>query len=368
MCDRSTPVADGGQDVFAFTVNIGSGAPSSVTFTPSVVNFNPTTIMGSGDGLTIPVTSADLAVSSESASPSSSPGVTVGDAVAGGTIDYSIGVDNSAGPSDGQSFTLQDVLPHGATLVTGAPTTSGCHVTTPGGAVHGDTVQCPGGALAAGTGSASFTIRAKVASSELANSTYTDAASLLSQVPSDPNGTNDTKSVSVNLVTRADLAVSSESASPSSSPGVTVGDAVAGGTIDYSIGVDNSAGPSDGQSFTLQDVLPHGATLVTGAPTTSGCHVTTPGGAVHGDTVQCPGGALAAGTGSASFTIRAKVASSELANSTYTDAASLLSQVPSDPNGTNDTKSVSVNLVTRADLAVSSESASPSSSPGCDGG
>ena len=96
-------------------------------------------------------------------------------------------------------------------------------MTAAGDALHGETVQCPGGALAAGTGSASFTIRAKVASSEPASSTYKDGVSLLSQVPSDPNPANDTKFVSVNLVTRADLAVSSESASPSSSPGVTRG-------------------------------------------------------------------------------------------------------------------------------------------------
>src|SRR5205823_2830027 len=142
--------------------------------------------------LSIPVTgdaAADLEVVSDSASPSSSSGVASGDAVSGGTIDYSIVVDNAAGPLDGQSFTLQDVLPHGATLVTGggSPTSSGCSVTAPATGPDGDTVQCSGGALAAGTGSASFTLRAKVDPSEPAHATYKDAVSLLSQVPADPN-------------------------------------------------------------------------------------------------------------------------------------------------------------------------------------
>jgi uncharacterized repeat protein (TIGR01451 family) len=260
VCDRSTPVANGGQDVFAFTVNIGTGAPSSVTFTPSVVNFNPTGITGNGDGLTIPVTEADLAVSSESASPSSSPGVTAGDAVAGGTIDYTIGVDNSAGPSDGQSFTLQDVLPHGATLVTGSPTTSGCQVTAAGDATHGQTVQCPGGALAAGTGTASFTIRAKVASSEPANSTYKDAVSLLSQVPSDPNALNDKGSVSVNLVTRADLVAGTLTASPTS-PSQTLplfaNDTASQNAVTYTFTFTNT-GPSYARNVKVTDVLNSG--------------------------------------------------------------------------------------------------------------
>ena len=155
----------------------------------------------------------------------------------------------------GRASRWQDVLPHGATLVTGAPTTSGCHVTTPGGAVHGDTVQCPGGALAAGTGSASFTIRAKVASSELANSTYTDAASLLSQVPSDPNGTNDTKSVSVNLVTRADLVAGSLTATPIQTP-LYANDRVSPSqnAVTYTFTFTNT-GPSYARNVKVTDVL-----------------------------------------------------------------------------------------------------------------
>jgi uncharacterized repeat protein (TIGR01451 family) len=205
--------------------------------------------------------SADLGVASDVASPSSSPGVNAGDAVAGGTIDYTIVVNNSAGPSNGTSFTLQDVLPHGATLDTsaGSPTTSGCVVSTPASGSNGDTVRCSGGALAAGTGSASFTLRAQVDPGEPANAIYADAASLLSQVPNDPNGANDTKSVSVNLVTRANLAADPLGVAAVRTPLFANGTA-GQNAVTYTFSFTNT-GPSYARNIEVVDTLSPGKLL-----------------------------------------------------------------------------------------------------------
>ncbi len=299
------------------------------------------------------VTRADLAVASESASPSSSPGVTAGDAVAGGTIDYSIGVNNLAGPSDGQSFTLQDVLPHGATLVTGAPTTSGCHVTAAGDSSNGETVQCPGGALAAGTGTASFTIRAKVSPSEPATSPYKDGVSLLSQAPSDPNSANDTKSVSVNLVTRADLVPTITAPSGDKTAGDSTG-------FDFTVNVKN-VGPSDNTGgYTVAGTLPTGLTFdSSGSCSGSGTSFTCPDPANTGIAYNhtdiytvhvrvlasaCPAGASASPPCNGNVTSSVSVSSNGTVD-------------PSTPAATN-TASVVTSIVTHADLEAVSMGAS----------
>ena len=85
-------------------------------------------------------TSADLSLA-DVATPSSSPGVTAGDAVAGGTIAYALTVTNG-GPSDNQGFTVTDQLPEGATFVSSSPT--GC-TASPGGPGSGDLVSCTEG-------------------------------------------------------------------------------------------------------------------------------------------------------------------------------------------------------------------------------
>jgi uncharacterized repeat protein (TIGR01451 family) len=213
VCPRASGIANGGtDDTFAFSASAAPSAAGNSTITPTLGSIDPNTVTGSGDPLPLTVDGqSDLGLA-DVATPGSSPGVTAGDAVAGGTIDYKLTVDDSVGPSDNQGFTVQDVLPHGATLA--APIPSGCSVTTAGGAVHGDTVQCVNGTGLAFGGSTSYTLHVKVASSESAAAAYADDASIIASTPNDPNGGNDSASDPVNLVTRADLVAGTLMATP----------------------------------------------------------------------------------------------------------------------------------------------------------
>ena len=309
-------------------------------------------------------TSADLALS-DAATPASSQGVTPGDAVAGGSISYALTVDNSTGPSDNQGFTVRDTLPVGATL--SAPV-SGCSVSTPANGSHGDVVDCVhSGALAAGTGSSvTYTLPVAVSASQPAASSYSDSAAIIATSTTDPNGGNDSASDPVNLVTRSDLALTESAAVPTGTnyePSTQNDMVVAGDThaFSYTLTVTNG-GPSDNQGFVVQDVLPHGASF-NSAGSTAGCVVTAPGDAVNGDTVQCTESSVTTPAGHPSFTIAATTASSEPANATYTDAASIFSTQTVDPNNANDTNSHALKLVERANLTLANFAVSPVQTP-----
>ncbi len=279
-------------------------------------------------------TSADLALS-DVATPSASPGVTVGDAVAGGTIAYALTVTNS-GPSDSQGFTVTDQLPEGATFVSSSPT--GC-TASPGGPGLGDLVSCTEGVATTPSHSTLVTIRAQISASEPANGAWADSAMIASTQTTDPTP-GDTASKSVNLVTRSDLALTESAAVPTGAsyePSTQNGMVVAGDTHAYSYTLTvTNGGPSDNQGFVVQDVLPHGA-LFDGVDSTGGCVVAAPGDALNGDTVQCTVSSVTAPLGDPSFTA-ATTASSEPANGAYTDSASIFSSQTVDPSNGNDTE------------------------------
>ena len=176
----------------------------------------------------------------------------------------------------------------------------------------------------------------------------------------------DTASQSVKLVTRSNLALTESAAVPTGAnyePSTQNGMVVAGDTHAYSYTLTvTNGGPSDNQGFVVQDVLPHGASF-DGLHSTGGCVMTAPGDAVNGDTVQCTGSSVTAPGGHPSFTIAARTASSEPANATYTDAASIFSTQTVDPNNVNDTNSHALNLVERANLTLANFSVSPVQTP-----
>jgi hypothetical protein len=248
----------------------------------------------------------------------------------GGPFELAVQTTNNDANDSGDVTTTLS-LPPGVTLHSSTPTASNCSGV--------GTVLCDRGVITAGS-TDTFTVDLQ------ADHTVSGDVDVLAS-SSDGSLTSNTDDDTVTVDTNADLALS-DLATPSSSPGVTAGDAVAGGSISYALTIDNPTGPSDNQGFKVRDTLPVGATL--SAPV-SGCLVTTPANGSHGDVVECTHtGVLAAGSGTVTYTLPVAVSPSQPATSGYSDSATIFQTSTSDPNTANDSTSDPVNLVTRADL------------------
>jgi hypothetical protein len=254
--------------------------------------------------------------------------------VAGSGVPFELTVKTMNGDvNDSGNVTTTLSLPAGVTLDSSTPSASNCSASGVG------TVLCDRGVITAGS-TDMFTVDLQ------ADHTVSGDVDVLGS-STDGSLTSNTADDTVTVDTNADLALS-DVATPSPSPGVTAGDAVAGGSISYALTIDNSTGPSDNQGFKARDTLPVGATL--SAPV-AGCSVTTPANGSHGDVVECTHtGVLAAGSGTVTYTLPVTVSPSQPATSGYSDSATIFQTSTSDPNTANDSTSDPVNLVTRADL------------------
>jgi uncharacterized repeat protein (TIGR01451 family) len=264
-----------------------------------------------------------------------------GSPVAGnGQAVLTVGITNNNGADANPVTTL--TLPNGVTFVS-SDASVGC--TTP----DAHTVSCDDGTVTTTT-PASFHVTV--------NPDHTATGSITASAAEGSSLTSNT--ASVDIATESDLVLSDVATAVASV--APAPKAVSGGFIDYALTVDNSAGPSDNAGFVVQDVLPHGATFVS-ALSTAGCVRTGLATGGHGETVQCTYGVLAAGTGTATFTIRAHVDPSEPANAAYTDSASIFSSDTTDPGPGANADSAALDLVTRADLHAISLTASPAHTP-----
>ena len=258
------------------------------------------------------------------------------DITAGGNATYTITLTNN-GPSDAQNVTFMDHLPAGMTLVSLAQTS---------GAPFSFQTPSPG---AVGTASGTGTLPAGASAEfQLVGMLQSDVPAALnginnpvtvSSTTSDDDPSNNLASVTSNVMTSADLAVSL--IEPTS--------IVPGTLASYTLKITNN-GPSDARNVSFNDALPPGMSLQSLVQTSGlwfgiDLPVSRSVRSVSGNRLLFPAGA------SASFTLTAYV-SSDVSAASLTDTLDVATTT-TDLNSSNNSASVTSPVHPQADLSVS---------------
>jgi uncharacterized repeat protein (TIGR01451 family) len=248
-------------------------------------------------------------------------------AVAGASISYTLTIAN-AGPSNAATVALDEPLPAGLLVLPDgvtAPADGTCTV-----AADRTRVQCSFATIAAGD-SRIVTVDALVPAGTADDSSITDTATITTGTP-DPDPSGHSASVTTPVTTAADVAILKTP--------LDIG-VVAGDQHGYLLAVTNN-GPSTARAVTISDPLPAGTTFVSAVPTNGTC------GAAAGS-LSCALGDLTPGqiaTVQLTIQLAANLGDTTLAN-TATAASST-----ADPNGANNSSTVSQIVDRRADLAL----------------
>jgi large repetitive protein len=252
--------------------------------------------------------------------------------VAGGEGIYTLTVRN-AGPSTAQAVSVVDTVPRGLTLLTATSADGGC-------TVNGSAVSCALGTMAPGA-EAVVLLRVKVASAQ--TGAITNSSSVSAQTP-DPDPSDNTSSVTTEVVQAADLEVIKTSDEKS---------AIAGGGVVYRVAVVNH-GPSDATSVEVSDTLPAGLTPISVETGQGSC-------TTAGQSISCALGALAADS-TATVVITAAL-DSGYSGTSLANTATATSPVP-DPDDDNNSSTITIPVGTSADVAVSKQAEPSSVTPG----
>jgi uncharacterized repeat protein (TIGR01451 family) len=162
--------------------------------------------------------------------------------IEGEVVHYTVTVRNQTGPGPASGIAVTDVLPAGVTFLSA---TSGA------GTFDGGTEVWSLGSLAVG-GSATLVIAATVNAKTL-GTLLTNAASITAAAQGDPNSANNTSTLSARVRPGADLNIiqTVDKVTPA-----------AGTRVQFTITVDNLAGPDDANDVTIDEILPDGLRLV----------------------------------------------------------------------------------------------------------
>ena len=231
----------------------------------------------------------------------------------GETVTFTVTVTNR-GPSPATGVVVTDALPAGLTFVEATPS-QGTYV-APAWTI---------GTLSATGPPVTLTLVATVT----APGALVNTATITQQTEVDPNGANNSASVTLNAGESANLRVTKA---------LTRAAAHVGELLTFNVTVANQ-GPSPATGVAVTDVLSAGLAFESATP--------SPGGAYDPVTGVWTVGALANG-GSAGLSITARVTQA----GTVTNTASVTDRDQPDPDPTDDTASVTVTTQTIADLAI----------------
>jgi uncharacterized repeat protein (TIGR01451 family) len=315
----------GNIDVFQIVATVSSNVGSGTMLTNTAMVSSSTLDLFPGNNTsttTTPVTtSADLAVVKT--------GPTT--ATAGSNVTYTITVTNN-GPSDAQTVTMMDALPTGLTRV------SEVQITGPDGFVDvstGNLVQFNIAALPA-LHTDVFQVVANAPSSD-ANGTLVADTATVSSVTPDSNPANNTSTVNTTITTVADLGV------VKTGPGTVT----AGTQTTYTITLTN-AGPSNAANVLVSDTFPAGLTLVSATVLVNADSFTN---TTVGGSTTATFNATTVGVGHTDVFQVILAAPASLPAGPLSDTATVTSST-FDNNLSNNTSTLSANLVTGADLSV----------------
>lgn len=244
-----------------------------------------------------------------------------GDIVPGNSVDYTLTVAN-VGPSDAQSIAIADLLPlaFDPSTVSEVSPLADCTIT-------GLAIDCTQATLEAGQ-STTVTITASVLA-DFAGADITNTAGVLSATP-DPDGSNNTASVTNPNAPEADLAITKTT---------TVAPVVPGQPVGYEIVVTNP-GPSDSVNVVVTDAVD---------PAVTNLATPTPGCAFSGQDLACTFAAIAAGS-SETITFTGDLASGFLG--TLTNTASLTTETDQGADAAANSATTSDPVAASADLTV----------------
>lgn len=250
---------------------------------------------------------------------------------AGGIVQYTLRVDNN-GSSQANGVVLTDTLPTGVTYVGSTSTQGSC------GAPAGGVLTCNLGSIAPGA-NATVTVQLRTQNPGF----ITNTASATSAEPDTNPGNNLDIAQSTTVNQGAELALTL-TPSAASVP--------AGGTLSYTLGVTNN-GPNTATDVRVSGNLPPGFVVSGSLP--AGC-------SVSGQTLTCDlSGSIANGGSSSIGPINGVVAAGDGSTLTFAASVSVTSpSAPQDPDGTNNTRSVSTAVTAGSDLRIT-KSASVSS-------
>ena len=238
---------------------------------------------------------------------------------------YEIVVTNS-GPSGVPNVNFTDSLPN---VLTGLVVS-----TSQGSCVFGGpyTLVCDTGPLGAGK-----SVTVTVVGNVPGNATQSLVNTAVLTPPNgytDPNGGNNTTTITTQVSPQADLQMFKYATATVS----------AGQNITYDLKVFNN-GPSTAQNVDVTDTLPVGVTYQDGL-STAACFETAPGSGI----VKCPVASLAAGA-TASFTVVVKTNANLQPGTSLENVAVVSSQTP-DPVTTNNSANADTSIISQADVSV----------------
>ena len=248
---------------------------------------------------------------------------------AGSNVTYTLGLSN-AGPAAATSVVVTDTLPSATSFVSCVATGGGVC----GGSGNNRTVSFA--SLASGA-SATVTLVAQVSSTVADQTEIRNTARVRAADPPDPNGVNNTATVSVTASNpSADLSLT-KSAAPNPVQANT--------NVTYTVRVTNG-GPSNAGSVVVTDTLPAGTTFVSCSTTGGGVC----GGSGNNRTVSFA--SLASGA-SPTVTLVTKVAAGTANGTVIRNTARVRAAGPVDPNSANNSATASVTVSNpSADLAL----------------
>jgi len=322
-------VAVGSSGTFTVVYNVNAAATGTITDTVTVATTSrDTNLNNNSSTVTIGVasgTQADLSVTN-----SGSPNPVS----AGNNIIYTQSVTNN-GPATATAPQLSETLPANTTIVSLAgPAGWTCTTTSP--------YTCTDGGNMAANTTANFTFVVKV-NANVATGTTIPQTDSVTSTTGDPNNTNNSATVNVQVADTADLSVTN---TPSPVP------VAAGANITYTQVVTNN-GPSTATTVTLAETLPANTTFVSlGGPAGWTCTTTAP--------YSCSNPSFASGA-PATISFVVKVNAGTASGTAINETASVTSAA-SDPNLANNSATASdvVATGTQADLVVTN-SATPTS-------
>ncbi|HMF05149.1 MAG TPA: hypothetical protein VKH17_10065, partial [Acidimicrobiia bacterium] len=322
-CSLGT-IPNGASVTIAVVAHVNAGVPAGVITNDASVStstLDPNTGNNSAEATTTVVTSADVAVTKTDAPDPVAPGA---------DLTYTITVTNG-GPSDATNASWSDQIPANTTFQSLGQTGNGSSFTCSTPPVGGTgAISCSLSSMVPGE-VATFTVVVEVVAATPDGTVIGNTASATADT-SDPATGNNSASTTTTVSTGPDIVMGKTDAP----------DPVTAGTnLTYTISATNS-GSAPAAGVTVTDAVPGGTSFVSATPSVGTCTGTS--------TVTCSLGSIAP-SATATVTLVVHVGASVSNGTVITNTASGATSTP-ESNTTNNSATATTTVTTAADLAV----------------